>query len=215
MSERPPPDFAMPDRPLVSPFIAGDPIRLGADVTSAAQLTTALGLPAPSGVIDLVSGVALVVVPVPPDERLSLRWVQLAHEPALRSGGPPTAVVLVLLAPLDLSADVVRLVAHLRSCLSNGAVVAETRRATTRPALVHVLAPAERDGGEAALADQEIFTLLGSGPDGLPVGEAARRLATLGLNRLERVARRPLAVRLLAQFTSLFALLLDHAVLPA
>ena len=208
MSERRPPDLAMPDRPLVSPVIAGDPIRLGADVTSAAQLTTALGLPAPSGVIDLVRGVALVVVPAPPDERLSLRWVQLPHEPALRSGAPPTAVVLVLLAPLDLSADVVRLVARLRSCLSDGAVVAEARRATTRPALVHVLAPAERDGGEAALADQEIFTLLGSGPHGLPAGEAARRLATLGPNRLERVARRPLAVRLLAQFTSLFALLL-------
>ena len=53
-----------------------------------------------------------------------------------------------------------------------------------------------------------MFTLLDSGPGGLPAGEAARRLASHGPNRLERVARRPLVMRLLAQFTNLFALLL-------
>jgi calcium-translocating P-type ATPase len=207
MSRRPE-NLAPADRPLVSPFIAGDPIRLGADVASAAQLTTALGLGVSSAVVDLVPGVALVVVPTPRDERLSLRWVQLPHQPVLRPGGLPSAVVLVLLAPPPMSAEVVHLAARLRSCLGDAALVAETRRATTRPGLVHILAPAERDGGEAALADQEIFTLLGSGPDGLPAGEAARRLASHGPNRLERVARRSLAMRLLAQFTSLFALLL-------
>jgi len=89
MSQRQPADLAMPERPLVSPFIAGDPVRLGIEATSDAQITTALALPAPSGVIDLVPGVALAVVPAPPGERLSGWWVQLPHGPTLRSSGPP------------------------------------------------------------------------------------------------------------------------------
>jgi Cation transporter/ATPase, N-terminus len=200
MSRRPE-DLAPPDRPLISPFIAGDPIRLGADVTSAAQLTTALGLGVSSTVVDLVPGVALVVVPTPRDERLSLRWVQLPHQPLVWPDGLPS-VALVLLAPPPLNAEVVHLAARLRSCLSDAALVAETRRATTRPGLVDILASAERDGSEAALTDAEIFTLLDSGPGGLPAGEAARRLASDGPNRLERVARRSLVRRLLAQFTN-------------
>jgi len=198
----------MTDRPLVSPFIAGDPVRLGADVTSVAQLTTALGLGVSSAVVDLVPGVALVVVPTTPDERLSMRWVQLPHQPVLRPGSLLSGVVLVLLTPPPMNADAVRLTARLRSCLRDAALVVETCRATTRPGLVDILAPAERDGGEAALSDEEIFSLLGSGPGGLPAPEAARRLVSHGPNRLERVARRSLVVRLLTQFTSLFALLL-------
>ena len=198
----------MPDRPLVSPLIAGDPVRLGADVASPVQLLSALGLASPGNLVDVVPGVALVVAPVPPAERLSLRWIQLPHEPPLRAGGPPIAVVLVLVTPRPAGADVVRLVARLRACLSDASLVAETCRATSRAALVRILAPAEQDSGESALGEQEVFALLGSTPGGLAAREAASRLASQGPNRLERLARRPLGVRLLAQFTSFFALLL-------
>jgi calcium-translocating P-type ATPase len=202
-----PADLPSADR-LVSPLIAGDPVRLGHEVTSVAQLTAALGLGMSSAVVDLVPGVVLIVVPAPADQRLNVRWVQLPHQPALLPGGGPSAIVLVVLAPPPMKADVVRVAARLRSCLGDAALVAETRRTTTRPGLVRVLAPAERDGPEAPLTGEEIFTLLDSGSAGLPAGEAALRLASHGPNRIERVARRPFALRLLAQFTGLFALLL-------
>jgi P-type Ca2+ transporter type 2C len=114
----------------------------------------------------------------------------------------------VLVTPRPVSIETVRLVARLRGCLRDSAVVAAARRATTRADLVRLLAPAERNGTEGVLTDEELLVLLGSAPGGLTAAEAARRLDAWGPNRLERVARRPLGLRLLAQFTSFFALLL-------
>jgi hypothetical protein len=53
----------MPDRSLVSTFITGDPIRIAADISSAAELLSVLGLGSPAGVIDIASSVALVIAP--------------------------------------------------------------------------------------------------------------------------------------------------------
>jgi calcium-translocating P-type ATPase len=58
------------------------------------------------------------------------------------------------------------------------------------------------------LTPQEVFSLLRSGPNGLGADEAQRRLLAVGPNRIERVRRRPVWLRLLQQFTSFFALLL-------
>jgi calcium-translocating P-type ATPase len=55
---------------------------------------------------------------------------------------------------------------------------------------------------ESALAS------LNSGARGLASAEAARRLAEYGENRLEKIAREPLWLRCLKQFTSFFALIL-------
>ena len=197
----------MADRPLVSTVIAGDPITVDGDATSPALLLAGLRLPPPAGVIDLVRGVVLILVPAAPAERVSLRWVQLSPEQPLRAGHQPVAAAVVLCAPAAATAEVVRLAARLRACLSES-VVAEMRRATTRADLVRLLASVERNGGEGALDDDEILVLVGSGPDGLAASQAAQRLEACGPNRLERVARRPLGLRLLGQFTSFFALLL-------
>ena len=191
----------------MSTFIAGDPVRVDADVTSLAQLTSALGLAPAAGLIHVAPDVALVVVPAFV-ERTSLGCCQLAHETSLQAGEPLVVLAFVLVTPRPVSIETVRLVARLRGCLRDSAVVAAARRATTRADLVRLLAPAERNGTEGVLTDDELLVLLGSAPGGLTAAEAARRLDAWGPNRLERVARRPLGLRLLAQFTSFFALLL-------
>jgi calcium-translocating P-type ATPase len=193
---------------LVSPLIAGDPVPLGADVTSPARLVGALGLASAEGVIEIVPGIALVVAPAPPAEPAGLRLALLAHEPRLAPGGRPSAVALVLVTPPAPGLDVVRVAARLRACLSAPDLAARMRGATTREALVRLLAPVERNAGEGTLEAAEILALLGSGPEGLAAADAAKRLLAHGPNRLERVARRSPIVHLLAQFTSFFALLL-------
>ncbi|MBI2158152.1 MAG: cation-transporting P-type ATPase [Candidatus Rokubacteria bacterium] len=70
------------------------------------------------------------------------------------------------------------------------------------------MAPLDADAGESPLAPDDLFALLGSGAAGLERGEAQRRLAACGPNRLERVRRRPLALRFLEQLVSFFAALL-------
>ncbi|MBI3455950.1 MAG: cation-transporting P-type ATPase [Candidatus Rokubacteria bacterium] len=74
--------------------------------------------------------------------------------------------------------------------------------------MVSALAAAEEVAGEAALSGPEVLLLLGSTPAGLTASEAARRQEACGLNRLERVRRRTLALRFIEQFWSFFALLL-------
>ncbi|MBI1735379.1 MAG: cation-transporting P-type ATPase [Candidatus Rokubacteria bacterium] len=78
----------------------------------------------------------------------------------------------------------------------------------TREDLVAALHAVDLSRDESPLASSEVLALLGSSSDGLTAGEAARRLAACGPNRLERVRRRPLAFRLLEQLTTFFAVLL-------
>ncbi|HUJ28527.1 MAG TPA: cation-transporting P-type ATPase, partial [Myxococcales bacterium] len=49
---------------------------------------------------------------------------------------------------------------------------------------------------------------LGTGPGGLSAAEVARRQAEFGPNEVERLRRKPLLLRLGAQFTHFFALVL-------
>jgi P-type Ca2+ transporter type 2C len=198
----------MPERLLVSPLITGDPARLEADLTSPAELVGALGLTAADGVVEVVPGVALVVASAPPGQHGGLRWILLPDEPRLCPGGRPSAVAVVLVAPPSPALDVVRVAARLRACLGDPDLVTRMRGVKTREDLVQLLAPVERNAGEATLEPAEIFALLDSGPGGLTAVRATSRLAAHGPNQLERVARRPLSLRLLAQFTSFFALLL-------
>jgi magnesium-transporting ATPase (P-type) len=139
---------------------------------------------------------------------VSLRWVQLAREASLAPGAPPVAIALVLVTRQPAGPEAIRLVGRLRVCLRDSVLVAAARRASTREELVRVLAPAEHENGDGALVDDEVLVLLGSTVAGLSTDEAARRLHRSGPNRLERVARRPLGVRLFRQFTTFFALLL-------
>ncbi|HEX2437319.1 MAG TPA: cation-transporting P-type ATPase [Methylomirabilota bacterium] len=195
-------------RALVSTFISDDPVRIDADLASAGDLLTRLGLGPPAGLIDLAPGVALVIAPITPDETVRLRWVQLPRTPSLWAGAPPVAIALLLSTPAPAGAEAIRLVGRLRGCFANASVVAAAARASTREDLVRVLAAVELDGGEGTLDSEDALSLLGSTVAGLSRDEAARRLHRNGPNRLERVAGRSLGMRLLGQFTSFFAVLL-------
>ncbi|MDD5240172.1 MAG: cation-transporting P-type ATPase [Sulfuricella sp.] len=61
------------------------------------------------------------------------------------------------------------------------------------------------------LTAAETIKSLNSTPDGLSGGEVARRLGEFGPNRVERIAKEPLALRFLKEFTHFFALILWFA----
>jgi magnesium-transporting ATPase (P-type) len=60
-------------------------------------------------------------------------------------------------------------------------------------------------------AEEEVFDLLGTSPDGLDSREAARRLEESGKNVIEKKRSTPLWRKLLADFTHFFALMLWFA----
>ena len=199
----------MPRGLALTPLIAGDPVRVGADGADPAGLLAAVGLAglAEPGVVGLAPGVGLVLALAgagPP----ALRWVRLGRPTALAPGGDPVDVVVVLTAPLAQSGPALRWVARLRAGLADRARVERARSATSREELVRALAPLDEDAGESPLAAADLLALLGSGPGGLARDEAARRRARAGPNRLEHVRRRPLLARLAEQFVSFFAALL-------
>jgi len=193
----------------LSPFIAGDPLRLGPGVETFADLLRALRLEPVehAALLPLVPGVALVHV-LGASDGIALRWVHLAPARRLRAGDPPLAFAAVLCVPMREAGRGVRLVARLRACLQAPGLVERLRAAASRAELVEVLAPVERDAGESPLESAELLALLGSAPTGLDAAEAARRRAACGPNRLERVRQASLGVRFLEQFWSLFAALL-------
>ena len=194
----------------VSPFLLGDPVVLGPDVSSAAALSARLGVGAPIGLLPIAPGVVLAHALTGPSGSTStgVRWVRLPHAPRLAADLAPAEIALVLTAPVAESGRALRLVSRLGACLAEAAVREAAASATTREALVQVLARAEEQAGEAALAPADVLALLGSGPDGLTADEAARRLQACGPNRLERLRRRPLIARFLEQLWSFFAVLL-------
>ena len=194
----------------LSLFLTGDPIRLELPVTSPRDLLAALGLEGieKAGLLPLAPRVALLHCLTGATGSVTLRWVHLTHAPILIDGAGPVETVVVLTAPMRQSGSALRLVSRLRACLRDPAVVAGARSATSRERLVKILAAAEETAGESPLSGDEVLSLLGSGAAGLTAAEAERRLEQCGLNRIERVRRRPLALRFLEQFWSFFALLL-------
>jgi sodium/potassium-transporting ATPase subunit alpha len=58
------------------------------------------------------------------------------------------------------------------------------------------------------LSAEEAVKSLNSTPDGLSDGEVTRRLGEFGPNQVERIAKEPLALRFLKEFTHFFALIL-------
>ncbi len=198
-------------RPLaVSPFLTGDPIRLGPEVASLPTVREALGLEAPpdAGLLLLAPRVALLPSLTAPAGSIMLRWIHLPHAPALGAEGAPVEVLLVLTAPIRESGRSIRLVSRLMACLRDPLLLERARAATTREMLVATLAAVEETAGESSLAGADLLRLLGSAPSGLTAAEAAGRLALCGPNRIERIRRRSLLLRFLEQFASFFAVLL-------
>ena len=193
----------------LSPFLSGDPVRLGQNVASPADVLAELGLQGGrgAGCLPIAAGVVLIHSLSSDAERLALRWANLGHRPGLGAGTPTDAAV-VIVGPLREGAVALRLIGRLMACLSDPGVVALARAAATREALVEVLARAEQTAGEMSLGSAEVLALLATSADGLTEAEASRRRTACGPNRLERIRRRPLIARLLEQFWSLFAILL-------
>jgi hypothetical protein len=69
----------------VSPFVAGDPVWPGPEVTTVPDLVAALEVPflERPGLLQLVPGIALIHSLTGADGRVALRWVHLSHEPDL------------------------------------------------------------------------------------------------------------------------------------
>ncbi|MBI2467735.1 MAG: cation-transporting P-type ATPase, partial [Candidatus Rokubacteria bacterium] len=200
-----------PPRPrALSPFLAGDPVRLGPDIGAAGDLVERLALGAPDawGLLPLAPGVALLHALGGGSGRLQLQWIELPHAPTLAAETPPAEVVVVLSGPLAEAAAALRLVGRLRACFGAPGFADRARTARTREELVTALAATEAAAGEGRLAASEVLAILRSTPAGLAAVEAASRQAACGPNRLERVRRRSLAARFLEQFRSFFAILL-------
>jgi hypothetical protein len=195
---------------LLSPLLVGDPLRLDRDIDSLSRLLAVVEPEAvdASGVVSLAPGAVLVHAQTVGAEHIGLRWILLPHAPRLGPDGSPTELVLVLEAPVSEGGRALRVAARLVACFRAAPLVERSRAATTRTDLVEILASVESTAGEAVLADTDLFALTSSSPCGLTEAEAARRLAMCGANRLERVRRRPLLLRLGAQFTTFFAILL-------
>jgi calcium-translocating P-type ATPase len=117
-------------------------------------------------------------------------------------------VLVCSAAPITESGRLVRVIARLATSLGDARLVERARSAVTREDLVALLAPVADGAGEAALPARTLFALLDSGDAGLTRAEADRRLAACGPNQLQRVARRPLVLRLAEQFSTFFAVLL-------
>ncbi len=194
----------------VSPFLSGDPVSLGPDVTSLGRLLACLGLAAEdrAGLLGIAPGVALVHSLTGAAGQMTLRCARLPLAPPLDAAHGPVDVVLVLAAPIIESGRALRLVARLAACFRDPAVHAAARSATTRAELVEALAGVEGRVGEEPLDGGDVLALLGSGPGGLATAEAERRRLACGGNRLERMQRRPIVARFVEQFSSFFAILL-------
>jgi calcium-translocating P-type ATPase len=194
----------------VSSYLAGEPVTLPGEFATAGALLAALGIEvdAAPAVLALAPGMALVVARRDADAQVALRWVGLERTPAWPGVDERIAIAVVLTAPIRRSDRIVRLASVLGAFARDTAFQAEARSARSREALVRTFDTAAGRVGDTALSADDILTLLGSARSGLATPETDRRRAAAGRNRLERVRRRPLVLRLLEQFWSFFAVLL-------
>jgi len=194
---------------LWSAWLSGDPVRAGDAVRTVESLRDLLSPEAP--LPRLVSGphrTAVALALGAPIERTSWSWVEMPHAPALPGAEGPVETVLWIQAPLAETGDALGLARRALAWLTDPERVALARAAATRQALVELLDSREARTGQATLTEADLFRLLDTSRAGLDPAEAERRRALAGDNRLERVRRRPVALRLLEQFWSFFAILL-------
>ena len=142
----------------------------------------------------------------PPGVPIEWWWLELPHAPALGAGTPVRSWIWVR-APLAETAAALHIAASAFALAADPARLRAAREARSRQELVSVLT-AEPSPGESTLTPAEVLELLATTPAGLDAAESVRRRALCGENRLLRVRRRPVWVRLLEQFWSFFAILL-------
>jgi hypothetical protein len=146
----------------ISPFLGGDPVRLGPEIASADDVLEQLGLrpTGKPGCLVIASGVALIHSLTGDAGGMLLRWVNCPHRPQLGAGLPSVDAAAVLIAPIGDSARALRLVGRLTACLAAPGIADRMCAATTR---------------EVSPGSPELLGLLDSSPAGLSDAEAARR----------------------------------------
>jgi calcium-translocating P-type ATPase len=191
-------------------YLADDPLRSPPGIRDVAGLLAWLELGADPAAAILAAGDGAVLVHAlaAPAIRPALHWTWLDPPLPIGAGGASASLALVLATSLEDLATALRMAARIRATFAVPGALADARSCTTRAALLRALAPIEERAGESSLTGDEVLAILRTRETGLTPAEAAVRLDNLGPNRLERVRRRPLALRLLDQLMSLFALLL-------
>jgi Ca2+-transporting ATPase len=190
----------------VTPLVSADPRVLDGSVRSIASLADVLARPALTRVAPVVLAPEIILLVNHDADAVALSWVVLPERPMF-DGTPVAAIALLDVRPGE-AAMATRAVARLATALADPHTRTRAVAARTRTALVEALAAAEATPGETAVDESVAFAVLDSQRAGLTHADAARRLAAIGGNELQRVARRSLASRFAGQFTSLFAVLL-------
>jgi P-type Ca2+ transporter type 2C len=135
----------------------------------------------------------------------------LALAPAgVRVNEQSCQVLAVLFSPLKGSGSHFQLLAKLTSLLRNRHFREELLTKQTGVEIIRIIKLQEESGHENywVLSREEILEELQTGTGGLSQEEAAKRLAEIGENRIARVRRKSLILRLGAYFVNLLALLL-------
>jgi hypothetical protein len=117
----------------LTPFLTGEPLTLGADVSTPADVLQAPGLPplhAP-GVLSVASRIALIHSLTGTAATVAIRLVRLPYAPCLDHAGP-VDVAIILTAPLCESGVALRLVSRLKAGLRDQALAAQLVAAATR-----------------------------------------------------------------------------------
>jgi Ca2+-transporting ATPase len=188
----------------VTPLLAGDPRPLTTAAPTAANALRALDLPSDpqAGIIPL-GGPAVLVYSLGAD-----RAPFALHVLTLPAATQAVDLLLVLTATLRDAGRAIRVIGRLRAGFADPSLGAAAAAAATREQLVRALRPLDTMADESPLSVDEVLALLGTARVGLSTTETERRRAVAGPNVLERVRRRPLALRFAEQFLSFFALLL-------
>jgi magnesium-transporting ATPase (P-type) len=135
----------------------------------------------------------------------------LALAPAgVKLNGHSCQVLAVLISPLKESGSHLQLLARLTSLLQNRSFQEKLLAKASTSDVLRTIKLQEESGHEnyRVLSREEVLAELQTGPEGLSREEAAQRLAEIGENRITRVRRQSLILRLGANFVNLFALLL-------
>ncbi|HSE93048.1 MAG TPA: HAD-IC family P-type ATPase [Methylomirabilota bacterium] len=188
--------------PAVTSLLAGDPSSSHAPTVAALLAEQGPSEWGAASALTLAPGVALLHALGAGPAALELRWIGLTR------AVDGTRAAIVLGGSLRDAGLALHLVGRLRAGLADTARLERALEARTLEELVQALAPLDRASDESSLTASEVLALVGSSPHGLDAAEAERRLATCGTNALEHVRRRPLAMRLLEQLVSFFAVLL-------
>src|SRR3990172_490620 len=101
----------------LTPFLAGDPVALGAEMSSLPALARELELPSleGAGVLGVAPRVALIHSLTGAVEGLAVRVVRLPHAPSLTDTSGPVDAAIVLTSSVRESGAALRLVSRLQA----------------------------------------------------------------------------------------------------